>query len=188
MLRCKRASCMTEVKRELNPIREPWVCRWCWGYVFCVLVFMLIDLKRLDDLWQGIFYLFIFWQGWAPLCGRPRYFPFTFKSRRARCQCFSLSFTLVIFITSCMQEILLRANTFQLWSLTHSPARLFRDAKRGGVWGELGTEWMLCREKKINPQAAFSLHFFQEEASFLADVLILITSICSLCVELSQEK
>lgn len=61
---------------------------------------------------------------------------------------FSLSFTLVIFITSCMQEILLRANTFQLWSLTHSPARLFRDAKRGGVWGELGTEWMLCREKK----------------------------------------
>lgn len=124
------------------------------------------------------FYLFIFWQGWAPLCGRPRYFPFPFKfkSRRARCQCFSLSFTLVIFITSCVQEILLRANTFQLWSLTHSPTHSFGDAKRGGVWGELGTEWMLCREKnpQINPQSAFSLHFFQEEASFLADVLILI--------------
>lgn len=59
--------------------------------------------------------------------------------------------------------------------VTHSPTHSFGDAKRGGVWGELGTEWMLCREKKkINPQSAFSLHFFQEEASFLADVLILI--------------
>lgn len=112
--------------------------------------------------WFMARYLFIylfFWQGWAPLCGRPRYFPFPFKfkSRRARCQCFSLSFTLVIFITSRVQEILLRANTFQLWSLTHSPTHSFGDAKRGGVWGELGTEWMLCREKK-QTKSIRSLH------------------------------
>lgn len=155
MLRCKRASCMTEVRRELNPIREPWVFGWCWGYVFCVLVFMLIDLKRLDDLWQGIF---LFFDRDEPLCVDAHGIFLSLSNLNPDEPDASVfpSLLHLLFLShracrkSCCEQTLSNCGH----SLTH-PLTRSGMLNGAGCGGELGTEWMLCREKnKINPQSA----------------------------------